>query len=110
MNVGVPREVKAGEARVAMSPAGARELTARGHRVVVEAGAGGGCRISDEEFEQAGAEILPSAEAVFAEAELLVKVKEPKPSEIRRLGPRRDGGCWRRWWRSRERWLGDRGG
>ena len=87
MNVGVPREVKAGEARVAMSPAGARELTARGHRVLVEAGAGGGCRIGDQEFKQAGAEILPGAEAVFAEAELLVKVKEPKPSEIRWLGP-----------------------
>jgi alanine dehydrogenase len=87
MNVGVPKEVKLGEARVAMSPAGVRELTARGHRVVVEAGAGAGSRIGDEEFERAGARILPSAEAVFADAELVVKVKEPKPGETRRLGP-----------------------
>jgi alanine dehydrogenase len=87
MNIGVPREVKTGEARVALSPAGVRELTSRGHRVAVEAGAGSGSSIGDEEFRQAGAEILASAEAVFSEAELLVKVKEPKLSEIQRLGP-----------------------
>jgi alanine dehydrogenase len=68
MNIGVPREVKTGEARVALSPAGVRELTSRGHRVAVEAGAGSGSSIGDEEFRQAGAEILASAEAVFSEA------------------------------------------
>jgi alanine dehydrogenase len=87
MNVGVPKEIKHGEARVAMSPAGVRDLTSHGHRVVVERGAGAGSRISDEEFSGAGAEILPTAEAVFEEAQLIVKVKEPKPVEIERLGP-----------------------
>jgi alanine dehydrogenase len=88
MTIGVPKEVKPGESRVAMSPAGVRELTSRGHRVVVETGAGAGSGFGDEEFERAGAEILAGADAVFAEAELVVKVKEPKPSEIQRLGPR----------------------
>ena len=87
MNVGVPKESKPGEARVALSPSGARELTARGHRVVVETGAGAGSRIGDEEFLAAGAEILPSAEAVFEQAQLIVKVKEPQAGEIERLGP-----------------------
>ncbi|HEV3495970.1 MAG TPA: alanine dehydrogenase, partial [Actinomycetes bacterium] len=87
MNVGVPKEIKPGEARVALSPAGARELTSRGHRVVVEAGAGAGSRIGDDDFQAAGAEIVPTAEDVFEQAELIVKVKEPKPVETQRLGP-----------------------
>jgi alanine dehydrogenase len=87
MNVGIPRELKPGEARVAMSPAGVRELTAGGHRVVIEAGAGDGSRIGDADFEAAGAEILPTAGDVFDQAELIVKVKEPRPGEIERLGP-----------------------
>jgi alanine dehydrogenase len=87
MNVGVPRELKPGEARVALSPAGVRELTAAGHRVVIEAGAGAGSRIGDADFQAAGAEILPTAADVFEQAELIVKVKEPRPVEVERLGP-----------------------
>jgi alanine dehydrogenase len=87
MNVGVPKEAKPGESRVAMSTAGVRELTSRGHRVVIETGAGAASGFGDEEFERAGAEIVATADAVFAEAELVVKVKEPKSSEIQRLGP-----------------------
>src|SRR5262245_63556965 len=86
MNVGVPRERKAGEARVALSPAGARELVGRGHSVFVETDAGAGSRIADEEFARAGATIVPSADALFAEARMVVKVKEPSQEEIGRLG------------------------
>jgi alanine dehydrogenase len=87
MNVGVPRERKPGEARVALSPAGVRELVSRGHSVFVETDAGAGSRIPDEEFVRAGAKIVPSADALFAEAGMIVKVKEPNQEEIGRLGP-----------------------
>jgi alanine dehydrogenase len=86
MDVGVPKETKPGETRVALSPAGAHELTARGHRVVIERDAGLGSKISDEEFVAAGAEIVATPDAVFQQAELIVKVKEPQPSELERLG------------------------
>lgn len=87
MKVGVPKERKPGEARVALSPAGVRELTARGHQVVVETGAGAGSRISDDDFVAAGGRIVPTPDAVFEEAALVVKVKEPSDGEIERLGP-----------------------
>ncbi len=88
MKVGVPSEIKTDEYRVALTPAGARELTDRGHEVVVQAGAGEGSGISDEAYTDQGARILPDADAVFGEAELIVKVKEPQPDEVARLEPR----------------------
>jgi alanine dehydrogenase len=84
--VGVPTEVKSEEYRIALTPVGARELTARGHRVMVQEGAGSGSAISDEDFAAVGAEIVSSAAEVFGVAELILKVKEPQPSEIAQLG------------------------
>ncbi|MEP7059542.1 MAG: alanine dehydrogenase, partial [Actinomycetota bacterium] len=85
MNVGIPKEVKDNEARVAATPEGVRELAHAGHLVVVETTAGVGSSISDQDFEAAGATILPSAEAVFESAEMIVKVKEPQPQEYERF-------------------------
>jgi alanine dehydrogenase len=79
--VGIPKEIKADEGRVALTPAGAEALRGAGHRVLIEAGAGEGSGISDEEFERAGARIAPDAASVWAQAEMMVKVKEPLPSE-----------------------------
>ncbi len=87
MKTGVPTEIKTDEYRVAMTPSGVRELTQHGHEVVVQAGAGEGSAISDEEYVAQGATILPDADAVFAEADLVVKVKEPQPDEVARLRP-----------------------
>ncbi|HSI81780.1 MAG TPA: alanine dehydrogenase, partial [Solirubrobacterales bacterium] len=80
MRVGVPREVKPAERRVALTPAGARELTADGHEVLVQAGAGEGSGFADADYERAGAALCSQAEA-WAESELVVKVKEPIASE-----------------------------
>jgi alanine dehydrogenase len=88
MKIGVPSEVKVDEYRVAMTPAGVRELTDHGHEVVIQSGAGVGSAISDEDYVAQGAEILPDAPAVFAAAEMIVKVKEPQPSEVAMLEPR----------------------
>ena len=88
MKVGVPTEIKADEYRVALTPSGVRELTDHGHGVFVQAGAGEGSAIPDEHYAAQGATIVPDAEAVFAEAELIVKVKEPQPDEVARLQPR----------------------
>ncbi|GGS26115.1 alanine dehydrogenase [Actinokineospora fastidiosa] len=85
MKIAVPREIKNHEYRVALTPAGAHELTARGHEVVVEADAGAGSAISDEEYLAAGAKILPTADDVWAEGELVLKVKEPIAEEYPRL-------------------------
>ena len=79
MRVGVPTEIKTDEYRVALTPSGVRELTDHGHDVVVQAGAGEGSAISDEHYAAQGAQILPDADAVFAAADLIVKVKEPQP-------------------------------
>ncbi|MEX0651641.1 MAG: alanine dehydrogenase, partial [Actinomycetota bacterium] len=87
MDVGIPKEVKDNEYRVAATPEGVRELTKAGHRVMVEASAGAGSAISDEQFAAAGAQVLPDAEIVFAEAEMIVKVKEPQPEEYERFRP-----------------------
>src|SRR6185503_8090344 len=87
MKIGVPSEVKVHEYRVAITPAGVRELTDRGHEVVVQAGAGVGSAISDDDYVAQGAEILPDAAAVFAAAETIVKVKEPQPAEVAMLEP-----------------------
>jgi alanine dehydrogenase len=83
--VGVPTEIKTEEYRVAITPVGVRELTARGHRVIVQAGAGTGSSIDDDDFRAVGAEIIDSAEEIFSTAELVIKVKEPQPDEIEML-------------------------
>jgi alanine dehydrogenase len=88
VKVGVPTEIKADEYRVALTPSGVRELHDRGHEVVVQAGAGEGSAILDAEYATQGAAIVPDAATVFAEAELIVKVKEPQPDEVARLEPR----------------------
>ncbi|HJS43346.1 MAG TPA: alanine dehydrogenase, partial [Gemmatimonadales bacterium] len=77
MIVGVPKEIKTAENRVALVPAGAESLTSDNHTVLVEQGAGLGSGFSDEAYRAAGAEIVPSADAVWAKAELIMKVKEP---------------------------------
>jgi alanine dehydrogenase len=84
MNIGVPAEIKSDERRVAVTPAGAREFVRRGHRVVVERGAGEGAGFLDQEYTAAGAESA-GVEDVFGEAELVLKVKEPQPEEVGRL-------------------------
>lgn len=86
MIVGVPREIKPGEQRVALTPAGARALGEAGHHVLVERGAGAGSGIRDEEYARAGAALAPAAR-IWAEAELVLKVKEPLPPEHERLRP-----------------------
>ena len=83
MLVGVPREVKPGEHRVALTPDGTRELATRGHRVLVEAGAGAGSFIPDADFAAAGADLVTADDAWAAD--LIVKVKEPQTSEFGRL-------------------------
>src|SRR3954463_12114675 len=88
MKVGVPTEIKADEYRVALTPAGVRELVDRGHDVVVESGAGEGSGLPDATYAAQGARIVPDADSVFAEAELIVKVKEPQPVEVARLESR----------------------
>jgi alanine dehydrogenase len=85
--VGVPAEVKPDEYRVAITPAGVREMTEHGHRVLVEAGAGEGSAIADSDFGSQGAQIVPSSSDVFDLAEMVLKVKEPQPAEIELLRP-----------------------
>lgn len=85
MIVGVPKEVKRDEYRVAMLPVGVEELVLRGHRVLVESGAGLGSGLTDQAYQEAGAELLPDPAEIFARADLLVKVKEPQPEEYPRL-------------------------
>jgi alanine dehydrogenase len=88
MKIGVPTEIKRDEYRVALTPAGTRELVDAGHEVYVEKGAGEGSAIIDDAYVAQGATILPDADAVFAEAQMIVKVKEPQPVEVARLEPR----------------------
>ncbi len=87
MIVGVPREIKSDEYRVAMLPVGAEELTQAGHSVLVEAGAGLGSGIADAQYEAAGATIVAEAAEVWSAADLVVKVKEPLPEEWPQLRP-----------------------
>ena len=82
MIIGIPREIKHQEYRVALLPSSAYQLTQRGHQVVVERGAGEGSGYSDQEYELAGARLVSDHAAVFGEAELVVKVKEPQESEL----------------------------
>src|SRR5438477_5313466 len=81
MIVGVPKEIKTDEYRVAMIPVGVEELTRAGHKVVVQAGAGQGSGIADDDYAKHGAEIATAAEEVWRRADLIVKVKEPLPQE-----------------------------
>ena len=85
MRVGVPREVKNHEYRVAITPIGVHELVAHGHEVVIQAGAGIGSSIQDADYVAAGARILPDADAVWGEAEMVLKVKEPVAEEYARM-------------------------
>ncbi len=85
MIVGVPTEIKTAEHRVAITPVGVRELTDRGHEVLIEMNAGEGSTIHDEEYEAQGATIVPTAADVFAGAEMILKVKEPQKSEVELL-------------------------
>ena len=85
MKVGIPREVKNHEYRVAITPAGVLELVRGGHQVLIEAGAGEGSSIPDEDFTTAGAKILPTADDVWGEGELILKVKEPIAEEYHRM-------------------------
>ncbi len=87
MRVGVPTEIKDDEYRVALTPVGVRELREHGHAVVIQAGAGEGSAIRDAHYQAQGARIVPDAEAVFAEAEMVLGVKEPQPSEVEMLRP-----------------------
>ena len=87
MRVGVPKEIKNHEYRVGLSPASTREFVAHGHPVMVQSGAGAAIGMSDERYVAAGATVVPTAEQVFAEAEMIVKVKEPQPAECRQLRP-----------------------
>lgn len=87
MIIGVPREIKADEYRVSCVPAGVQALIDAGHRVLVQSGAGSGCGLPDADYRRAGAEIAPQAADIFAEAEMIIKVKEPQPSEYPLLRP-----------------------
>jgi alanine dehydrogenase len=87
MIIAVPREIKEQEYRVALPPSAAYQLIKRGHRVLVERGAGAGAGFPDSGYAQVGAAILDDSEVLFEEAELIVKVKEPQPSEYARLRP-----------------------
>src|SRR3954468_23819201 len=88
MRAGCATEIKTDEYRVALTPAGVRELVEHGHEVVVQAGAGDGSAISDSEYTSQGARVAPAAAAVFAESDMVVKVKEPQPEEVGMLEAR----------------------
>lgn len=87
MIVGVPKEIKEGENRVGLTPAGAQALASRGHRVLVQAGAGAGSGLEDEAYRRAGAAIVADPAQVYGQAELVIKVKEPLPAEFPLLRP-----------------------
>jgi alanine dehydrogenase len=88
MRIGVPREIKPDEYRVGLTPTAVREYVAHGHQVLVEAGAGAEAGYADQAYRRAGAKLVADAEAVFGQAELVVKVKEPQPQEWARLTER----------------------
>src|SRR5271157_1624443 len=90
MIVGVPKEVKEDEYRVAITPAGVRELTSAGHTVFVEEGAGTGSSLPDRDFRATGATLVAEPDEIWAESDLILGVKEPVPEEYPRLGLRRN--------------------
>src|SRR4051812_22133576 len=79
--IGIPKEIKTDEYRVAMIPVGVEELTRAGHKVLIQAGAGQGSGISDEQYAANGAEMVESAAEIWGRADMIVKVKEPLPQE-----------------------------
>src|SRR4051794_19524325 len=85
MRIGVPKEVKNHEYRVAMTPAGVHELTVHGHEVFVQAGAGVGSSIPDEQYVEAGAKMIDAADEVWGTADMVLKVKEPVKEEYPRM-------------------------
>ncbi len=85
MRVGVPKEIKPNEHRIGLTPTAVREYVAHGHEVFIEKGAGGGAGFPDEVYVKAGAQVLPDADAIFAQTQMIVKVKEPQPVEWARL-------------------------
>lgn len=87
MRIGVPKEIKNHEYRVGLTPASVNELTARGHQVLVQSGAGASIGLEDAQYQQAGAALAPNAQQVFAQSDMIVKVKEPQPSECAMLRP-----------------------
>jgi alanine dehydrogenase len=87
MIIGVPKEIKNNEYRVAITPSGVREFVKNGHNVVIETNAGAGSAISDADYQKVGAQILPTAEEVWAKADLVLKVKEPIAAEYSRMRP-----------------------
>ena len=88
MRIGIPKEIKIHEYRVGLTPSSVAELAIRGHQLFVETGAGAGIDFSDDDYRDAGAMVLADAAAVFAVADMIVKVKEPQPQEIALLEPR----------------------
>ena len=87
MKIGVPKEIKNHEYRVGLTPASVREFVAHGHSVVVQAGAGAAIGLDDAQYRTAGATLVDSAQEVFAQADMVVKVKEPQPQECAMLRP-----------------------
>ena len=87
MQLGVPKGIKAQEFRVGMTPAGVRELVRADHSVLIESGAGDAIGLTDDLYRAAGASVVETAEQVFAESDMVVKVKEPQPHECRQLRP-----------------------
>jgi len=87
MLIGLPKEIKNHEYRVGLTPASVRELTSHGHQVLVQTGAGAAIGLSDEQYVAAGAKLAASAKDVFAQADMIVKVKEPQPQECAMLRP-----------------------
>ena len=87
MRIGVPKEIKEQEHRVGLTPASVREVVAQGHEVLVETNAGAGIGAADAQYAAAGAKVMPSADEVFARADMIVKVKEPQAAERKRLRP-----------------------
>ena len=87
MKIGVPKEIKNHEYRVGLPPAAVRELVGQGHEVAIEQSAGLGAGFADADYQAAGASLVASPEQIFAESEMVVKVKEPQPDECRQLSP-----------------------
>src|ERR1700739_2715958 len=87
MIVGVPKEIKTDEYRVAMIPVGVEELTRAGHQVLIQSGAGQGSGINDEQYAFHGAQIVAGADDIWKQADLIVKVKEPLPEEWPSMRP-----------------------
>ena len=85
MIIGVPKEIKTKEDRVAITPQGVKSLVSQGHKVIIEKSAGVGSGFTDEEYISQGATIVVSPENVYSQADIIVKVKEPQPSEFKLL-------------------------